>query len=83
MVRGKSIPRSIKINQNFMILGTFLVLIGVVFFLKNLGLLELPSSFWSFIWPLLLVVIGVHIAVGAKRAREYKHWLFKSWRGEE
>ena len=64
-------------------MGTFLVLIGVVFFLKNLGLIVLPNSFWSFLWPLLLIVIGVHIAIAAQRARQYKHWLFKSWRDEE
>ena len=66
-----------------MILGTFLVLIGIVFFLKNLGLIVLPSSFWSFIWPLLIILVGVHIAIGAQRARQYKHWLFKSWRGDD
>ena len=63
-----------------MIFGTFLILIGVVFFMKNLGLLELPSTFWSFLWPLAIIMIGVHVVIGAQRARQYKHWLFKSWR---
>ena len=64
-------------------MGIFLILIGVVFFLKNLGLIELPSSFWSFLWPLILIVVGVHITIAVRRARQYKHWLFKSWRNEE
>ena len=64
-----------------MILGLFLLLLGIVFFLKNLGIIVLPSSFWSFIWPLLLVVTGIYVAMAAHRGRQYKHWLFnRSWK---
>jgi uncharacterized integral membrane protein len=64
-----------------MILGLFLVLLGIVFFLKNLGIIVLPNSFWSFMWPLLLIVIGIYMAMAAHRGRQYKHWLFnRGWK---
>lgn len=67
-----------------MILGLFLILLGVVFFLRNLGIIVLPNTFWAFIWPLLLVVIGVYVAIAAQRGRQYKHWLFnRSWNREK
>ena len=38
-------------------LGTGLVIIGVIFLLKNLGIM--PSIAWDIIWPIILVVVGL------------------------
>ena len=37
--------------------GVALVVVGVVFLLKNLGIL--PSVAWDIVWPVALVVIGL------------------------
>lgn len=37
--------------------GIMLIIIGVAFLLKNLGVIS--SGAWGFIWPALLVVLGV------------------------
>jgi hypothetical protein len=31
--------------------------IGVIFLLKNLGLIHIPS--WSIIWPIILIILGL------------------------
>ena len=36
--------------------GAGLVIIGVIFLLKNLGIM--PNIAWDIIWPIILIVIG-------------------------
>ncbi len=43
-----------------MIIAFTLVTIGVIFFLKNVGLITIS---WSLVWPLILIGLGVYIAV--------------------
>ena len=43
-----------------MIIAFILITIGVIFFLKNVGLITIS---WSLIWPLVLIGIGVYMAV--------------------
>ncbi len=38
-------------------LGAGLVIIGIIFLLKNLGIM--PDIAWDVIWPVILVVIGL------------------------
>jgi len=38
-------------------LGTGLVVLGVVFLLKNLGIM--PAIAWDIIWPIILIVVGL------------------------
>jgi hypothetical protein len=37
--------------------GIIVLIIGVLFLLKNLGLIS--GSLWSIIWPLLLIIVGL------------------------
>jgi len=37
-------------------IGAGLVILGVVFLLKNLGIM--PDIAWDIIWPVILIVIG-------------------------
>lgn len=39
-----------------MIIALFLILIGVLFLLRNTGLL--PDPAWSVLWPLILIIFG-------------------------
>ena len=39
--------------------GIILVVLGVVFFLKNFIDISLPDINWSYIWPLILMAIGI------------------------
>jgi len=58
-----------------MFLGLILIVIGLVFLLKNLGYISEPA--WSIIWPVILVVIGLGILL--KRGDEGFYW--KEWFG--
>jgi hypothetical protein len=52
-----------------LIFGGILVLVGLyVFAQQSLGL-DLPDIDWSQIWPLILVVVGAAILVGAWNRR--------------
>lgn len=37
--------------------GVVLIIIGIAFLLKNLGVIS--SSVWGFVWPALLIVLGI------------------------
>ncbi|MDO8669198.1 MAG: DUF5668 domain-containing protein [Candidatus Buchananbacteria bacterium] len=37
--------------------GAGLVVIGIIFLLKNLGIM--PDIAWDIIWPIILIVIGL------------------------
>ncbi len=41
----------------------FLIVIGVVFLLSNLGFL--PLNVWNYLWPLFLILLGVMFLLGA------------------
>ncbi len=56
-----------------MIIAYILIIIGVLFFLKNMGVVVLS---WSVIWPLLLIGFGAYIAWAWKKAGS---WLKQAW----
>lgn len=37
--------------------GFFLIIIGVIFLLKNLGLIS--AGAWDILWPILLIALGI------------------------
>ncbi len=55
-----------------MILGLFLLCLGLVFLLRNLGLIILPANFWSVFYPIVLIVLGLYLALAAHKGRRYK-----------
>ena len=54
-----------------MILGIFIIVMGLVLLLRNLGLIALPASFWSIFFPLFLVVSGIYIIIAVKKGKAY------------
>ena len=56
-----------------MILAYILIIIGVLFFLKNAGIVAWS---WDVIWPLLLVGLGVYVAWVSRHVSE---WMRKAW----
>lgn len=56
-----------------MIIAYILIIVGVLFFLKNTGIVVWR---WGVIWPLLLIGFGVYIAWVWKKAGS---WLKQAW----
>ncbi len=54
-----------------MILGIFTIVLGLMLLLRNLGLITLPTGFWSLFFPLFLIVIGIYIIMAVKKGKEY------------
>ena len=46
--------------------GIILIALGSVFFLKNFVDISLPDINWSYIWPLILIVIGIRAILRRK-----------------
>ena len=44
--------------------GIFFIVVGVVFLLERLGVLEVRAAV---VWPLLLIVLGLALLVAARR----------------
>jgi hypothetical protein len=51
-----------------MILGIIILAIGVVFLLKNLGVIA--ENTWDIIWPVVLIAIGLKLTL-RKRTRPW------------
>ncbi|MDD4859512.1 MAG: DUF5668 domain-containing protein [Dehalococcoidales bacterium] len=48
-----------------MFFGLALLVIGIVALLVKLG--ALPGSIWDYIWPALLIILGISILSGRRR----------------
>lgn len=57
-----------------MVLAYIFIIVGVLFFLKNAGIVAWN---WSVIWPLLLIALGVYMAWAWKRVAA---WLQQIWK---
>jgi phage shock protein C len=53
-----------KGKRTGMLLGTFLIVLGIGFLLHNYGLFHLK---FSVIWPLILIAIGIKLIIGNKK----------------
>ena len=63
-----------------MILGLFLLCLGLVFLLRNLGLIILPANFWSVFYPIVLIVLGLYLALAAHKGRKYREMFMGRFR---
>jgi len=60
-----------------MTIGIIIIIIGVVFLLKNLGVISI--AVWNIIWPCILIVIGVRLLFRHQPWwADWKEW--KKWR---
>ncbi|HPA25334.1 MAG TPA: DUF5668 domain-containing protein [bacterium] len=48
-----------------MFIGTILFITGLAFLLKNLGILS--GVTWSFIWPVVIMLIGLSMIINKKK----------------
>ena len=58
-----------------MFFSFLLIIIGAVFLLKNLGLINVDV--WGIIWPLILIGLGVYLALKTYR---FKLFWDRIWR---
>jgi hypothetical protein len=49
--------------------GLILIALGVLFLLKNLGIIS--GSVWDIFWPILLIVLGLEILISTLRKRKF------------
>jgi len=52
-----------------------LILIGILFLLKNLGIIT--GSIWSILWPLLVIILGLSLLARKKRWRVFEQRFYK------
>lgn len=61
------------------IFGLIIVIFGLAFLLRNLGILYFPGSFWSLFYPAVIIGIGVIVVCitheGRKFLKKIKEWL--------
>jgi len=48
-----------------MYIGFLLIVVGVLFLLKNLGIIS--GSFWEILWPIVVVFVGITMLFGRKK----------------
>ncbi len=57
-----------------MLFALIFIILGVVFLLKNLGIIS--GEVWGIIWPLILVMIGIRLLW---KQYEWKRWSERIW----
>ena len=48
-----------------MYVGFLLIIVGVLFLLKNLGIIS--GSFWDILWPIVVVFVGISMLFSRKK----------------
>jgi len=63
----------------FYVSGLIIVVFGLAFLLRNLGVIDFPGSFWSLFYPLVIIALGLVIVgvtyEGRKFLKKIKEWL--------
>jgi hypothetical protein len=54
-----------KITKPMFLVAFFLIALGVMFLLRNIGIL--PGNVWSILWPVLLISIGLYVGIIATK----------------
>ena len=57
----------LPINRGSIVAGVFFILVGVAFLLQELGLWDLKAVY---VFPVLLIALGVAVILGGTRRRE-------------
>ena len=61
-----------------MFIGLILIAVGVFALLVNLDVLS--GSLWSYVWPSIIIALGLSFLWGRRSSRRWHHWC---WPGEE
>lgn len=56
-----------RVNMTSLVSGVLFVALGVLFLLDRLGVIALSAGF---VWPLLLIGLGVAVLAGGRRHRD-------------
>ena len=60
--------RARSTDRTSVVAGAIFVLLGVMFLLERLGLLVLAGRY---VWPILLIVLGIVVLIGESSRRRY------------
>jgi len=63
-----------EFNFSSLLAGIVFIVLGVLFLLDRLGVLALSGNY---VWPIVLVAVGIAIITGGGRRRSrynYRHW---------
>ena len=55
-----------------MFFGIVLIIIGVILLLKQMGIIH-HWTFWGYIWPILIIAVGVQMLTGSKKRQDNKN----------
>ena len=62
-----------RIDIGGIVFGLIVLGVGLWFLLENTFAVTLPELDWDKIWPVLVIVLGVAIVLGAWTRRETRH----------
>lgn len=51
--------------SNRWFVGAVVILVGLIWLLKNAGLI--PDDFWRYFWPVLIILVGLKLIVTDKK----------------
>ncbi len=52
-----------------MFFGIVLIIIGALLLLNEIGVIH--WSFWGYIWPVLIIAVGLRMIIGEKRPKKH------------
>ena len=58
-----------------MLVGYLLIIVGATFLLKNLGIITV--NIWGIIWPVALIILGLHSVLKVRRLRSSWHSFWR------
>ena len=64
-----------------MFIGLILIAVGVFALLVNLGVLS--GSLWSYVWPSIIIALGLSFFWRKRFGRDWRHWCCHSEEKEE
>lgn len=53
------------------VFGLAILLLGLAFLLRNLGLLSFAASFWSVFYPLVIILVGLGVLGATYEGRKF------------
>ena len=60
-----------------MFIAFVFILVGLAFFLKNIGLIV--GNIWGIIWPIILIAFGIYLALKAQRCKLFIDKIWKKF----
>ena len=77
------IIRGVIIKVKHMIIGSLVIFLGIILLLRNLGIIELPTSVWSIFYPLVFIVVGIYMIIGTRKGREWGSRICGKFSGKD